>query len=506
MVVFCFGLLYPSCGSDDSTTTPSTNTTTENTFALSTYPTDFALVSPVAQSSSTSLHLASTPSDYLTKKAEIKALLEKTSLSDCTFALDQTIPNSPACYGPSLDYESHPDFSSGGGGSEDGNLPSGDLGIWTQYASSDTDTTQESCVSAKVNSLIGQAEVYVGNAEKAMAFLQCIAKNTSGVSLPSTVGDSVDLLEEVADAAPDANFTFNSAIVTYTSDFTKADETSSPIYTTTLSFENSSEKITYTINLKHTTTDTTNSFYKGKLWVYAVPSTGNTSLTKTAAYSVIYEKSSSTNLTYSMRNGNFESSTTESNMFDSDKTVKVPTSNDGYSWGIFSINPSDGTGKLAYAWVAGTTQENARSFLASVSETDSTKSGVGYFGFGDSMDNIISEYTNDGTLTKFLDRMICNWAGPSNNRTGVSFVQKQLIEQDSSSGLFKPTSSNITYIPRNSCGMGDGEDNSAFKFRTANSSDAFTNFGSPNLVSITSEKAGSYADTFNIPSPPSEFE
>ena len=493
-----------SCGKKKDSTTGTGST---SSFALSTYPSDFVVASPAA-SKSKSTKLASTDSaDFETQKSAISTLLSASSISDCTFTLMDAPTNSPACYGPSLDYKGHPDFTtpSAGQSSADGTFPGGDLGIWTKYSSSDTDTTQESCVSAKMNSLIGQSAAYVGNAEKAMAFLQCVAKNTSSVTLPKAVGDSLDLLNEVDKAKPD-NFTFTKASIAYSADYKKSDGTTSPIYLSTVVFSNSSTKVEYTINLKHTTTDTDKKYYRGKLWVFAVPSTGNTTLQKTAAYSVMYEKTDDTNITYSMKNSNFTKTSTESDMFDSDKTVKTPVSNDGYSWGIFKVSGSDGTGKVAYAWVAGTIEENARSFLASISKDSAgKKSGVGYFGFGDSMKNILSEASSSGTFTKFLDRMICNWAGPGNNHTGSAYVQKQVIEEDTTTGLFSPTSSLITYVPRNSCGLGSGENNTSFTYRSANTTASYGNFGTTNLVSIATEKTGTYADVFTVPTPPKEF-
>lgn len=511
VVIFITGIGLQNCGSKSSSSSSSSGTSVKaGTLTISTFPTDFVVASPVAPSASTSLLLATeekTP-DYTAQKEAITAILDTTDISKCTFTLSNAPANSPTCYGPSLDFKGHPDFTSGSTSSADGNFPGGDLGMWTKYSSSDTDTTQESCVSAKMNSLIGQSAAYVGNAEMAMAYLQCIAKNTSSVSLPTTVGDSVDLLTAVTDQKL-PNFTFSAANISYSADYTKDDGTTSPIYISSLTFSNSSTKVSYTINLKHTTTDSTKNYYRGKLWVYAVPETGNNTLQKTAAYSVMYEKEDTENITYSVRNSNFVTTATESDMFDSDKTVKTPVSNDGYNWGIFSVDPTDGTGKVAYAWVAGTVEENARSFIASVSaDSSGTKTGVGYFGFGDSMKNILSEYTSSvlsgGKFTKFIDRMICNWAGPNNQHTGIAYVQKQEIAQDTT-GLFKPTSSKITYVPRNSCGMGTSENNTTFTYRTANTTSAYGNFGTPDLVSITTEKAGTHASTFDIPTPPKEF-
>ena len=57
--------------------------------------------------------------------------------TECALKLEdfQVLATTPECYGPSIDFEGHPDASYAA--DEDGELPSGDLGIWKEKEGSE---------------------------------------------------------------------------------------------------------------------------------------------------------------------------------------------------------------------------------------------------------------------------------------------------------------------------------------------------------------------------------
>jgi len=83
----------------------------------------------------------------------------------------------------------------------------------------------------------------------------------------------------------------------------------------------------------------------------------------------------------------------------------------GMQYTIMELNPGLGTGKVAYSWAAGTGDENARSFVTDVSISGSQKTGSGWAGFGDRLNNIIDGRDNtlpaDRKISN-LSKFICN--------------------------------------------------------------------------------------------------
>lgn len=467
----------------------------------SAFPSDLVITSPLASTKATSLNADDTTSaqDFATKKAERKDLLAATSVAACVFKLQApTAPAKPSCYGPSLYYKAHPDFDASQQHGEhdpgaDGDLPGGDLGMWDA-----AESTGEACTAAKMNYEMGTVASKVDMAMGGLAMMMCAA-TVSGEKLPD-VDATLDLTENVKTAltGQDIGGTITAASISRLAD----DADGHAVYQSQLKVT-PKEGPSLEVNLKHIALDSTNSTYKGKLWMVATPSASGTNNdpngNKVAAISVLYNKSSSTSVKYSMRQGNFSTeNATDAKMFEDNKDPKLPYSNDGYSWTLVDQNPDDGSGTVGYAWVAGTKMENVRSFVAKV-EVDSSgkKTGTGYAGFGDTMENLLK----DTTRKTFLDRMICNWAGPANNHSGVKAVQKQEMELVSTTGIFTATSSKIKFVPRNSCGAASDTDaNGTFSYsKTQNGT--YTNFDASNeLVSTTD-----IADSLVPPAAPDEL-
>ena len=92
--------------------------------------------------------------------------------------------------------------------------------------------------------------------------------------------------------------------------------------------------------------------------------------------------------------------------------------------------------------------------------------------------------------------MICNWAGPGNQHTGITKLQKQTMTM--TGGKFVVGTNNITYTPSNDCSNNVGSGSSGTFGWKLPSGSSYTNFGSSNdLVSITGE-------SIDIPTAPGE--
>ncbi len=470
-----------NCGkdSDDDSDIASTSA-----FSL-VVPGSLAIASPTAAQTTTALRLlVEAPQDFKGREEAMAARLSCDDAATCARKfVAPTMPVNPSCYGPQIDYRYHPN----GTDQSPYQLPSGDLGIWTSAESDGT-----ACVAAKMNS---QIESIAGYAQLALDMTTMVmgAANLSGASLPAAAGDFVDLKDAVVSklTGQDIGATITAATLSRA-----ADNGGRAAYDTTISVTPSGSlagNVTgMSISVRHVAMDDTNATYKGKIWIL-ITSTGSDA---GQGISVLYSKTSETALKYEMRSRKARNSADASatSMFDSVKNVNYPGTNgaQGYNWAIVDLNPSTATGTVAYLWVAGSEMENTRSFFAKTEASGSSVNGTGYFGFGDELRN----FTTANYETKWIDRMICNWAGPGNQKTGITKLQKQTMTM--TGGKFVVGTNNITYTPSNDCSNNVGSGSSGTFGWKLPSGSSYTNFGSSNdLVSITGE-------SIDIPTAPGE--
>ena len=472
ILIGAIGLNGFACGKKKKQSNSSAGEDTITNQLAQALPGTLAIASPTASKSSTNLDsLSLSDSDFESRK---DANVQQLNCSDVTKCVKKfevpTDKANPSCYGPQLDYQNHPD-----GSPTSGQLPSGDLGIWSA-----TESNGEACVAAKMNTEIENVAAY---ATLAMNMTNMVfgAANLAGKSLPG-VGSTEDFKSSVNEklSGQDVGATLETASVKR-----ESDANGRPKYSTTIKFTPSAGTFTgMTIVINHIALDDSNTTYKGRLKVFLTQNSGGK---YAKGISLHYHKSASSSLRYAIRSrSSSDSSVTIDALFNSDGDVIYPVSNDGYSWGVFDLNPESGANKVAYLWVAGSPNENTRSFYAETSVSGNDMIGKGYFGYGDAL----NQFTSSNFQSKWLDRMICNWAGPSNNHSGVAKAQKQEFKQTSKTGVFAATSSAITYAPANSC---TGNGSFAGKLTTATS---YSTFGATtDLVSISSEG-------FTIPSAP----
>lgn len=379
--------------------------------------------------------------------AEKKAKLEElvTSSSSCSVNIQITSSGNANCYGPSLDYSGHPD-----GAPASGTFPGGDLGIINPS------TGGEACTAAQMNSRIRGVASNVDSGMFAMASLFCAAAK-SGAALPVENG-TLDLTTEMAGnvSINGSPATVNSASLSRAADATDG----RPVFVST--YNATIGTTTYDIRLKHAPNESDLTQFRGKLSIKMSfndsTKPGNcgpsTATGYTNAYSIAYEQTATTSVTYELQSAQFCGYDADPWVSSSVQTVDFSKKYSGGTprgWGndgnyiLANGNPTASTGTMLYAWQAGMNDGNTRVFDVTIANTGSTI-GTSFFGFGPDI--------QVGTNRGIAEKMICNWAGPGNSHTGISEVQKQVMTL--TSGVFVETTSNIIYDPNNACESASG--------------------------------------------------
>lgn len=475
-----------------------------------------ALSSPLARTSSSAVLAGSRifASTYSDRATTIANLVAATSPDSCTFTIDITASASrAACYGPKLQLGgTHPDSSA----ATAADLPTGDLGIWNSTQSG------EACTAAQFTRLMDYHTKYAYFAQLTAAALRCFA-TTSGLTLPAAVGDpaitlTTDQLSDFSFTSGSDTFTATSATITGITDTAGDFGLKFQVAGTVVA-----NSVSYPFSVKVYFVDEADGGFTAKAAYYFRETAGsetNCSATTlsgtTRAGTMIYTRAdSASNVKIMLNQGTYCG--TDYNPFDVNDSVNVcdfaanaavsSSTDSGNGWGgnwnylNFEFDPTTLIGSYAYSWIAGQPDTNIRTFNVKLS---SATDGVGYFGFGPYVGD-----TNDGSCTSRhadigkITKMICNWTGPSNSHTGVSYVQKQVISK--ASGVWTVSSENIKYNPVNDCTNRGSltfyshADASVTHLNYTNDSDVNTSGGSSNDL----DTLANYQAAFTRPSEPS---
>lgn len=480
----------------------------------STTPDDLVLASPLEVAVDTSLGAKATGdaagNDFAAKREALQALIAGTG--DCSFTLDFPDVSSAQCYGPSIDYEGHPDGVDGPNGpnSDGPQLPSGDVGIWSEVE----DGT--ACAAAQANTLINDVAAQVDNAISFFGAVACAQKKAEDASgsvfgLP-TAGSVVDLTAVLDTYLEVEGLTYSSATIDRAADDT---DDGFPIYTTLVSIEltDGAESQTGTWRLVHIPTDDDNDTYRGQLSASLTGDTergGNCQRLGVTdgvvdGTSITYEKTSATSLVYEMNHAQFCGS--ETSVLQNGDLRTVPASAgdtegwaNNWNYGLFNLNPETVTGTIAYAWQAGV--DDARSRVLNIVTTSDdaetgAASGRAYYGFGPRADGETA-----GTISGF----ICNWAGPGNldkDTAEADLVQYQSIARASTGAVFTADESQITYAPTNSCDAA-AEDGFTYASEHATESVSFDNDRGDDTDAVTNDLLDLEDVNFTAPTAPTE--
>ncbi|EKD42183.1 MAG: hypothetical protein ACD_73C00279G0002 [uncultured bacterium] len=426
-----------------SATSTSTDSDTET--ATAAFPSTLALSSPYSYeeaanaSVSSSLIKAATSggyvSSYVVATAEIEALLSATSAGSCSFDPEDFLATSDDadCYGPALPYENHPDSA---GGTDDGELPPGDVGIWNETDA----TTGHACSAAELNAQMDGVSAKTKASLKGLASIICVI-NTNGLSMPSS--STLDVTAEMT-ALAIADTTFSGVTLSHE---INADGNDQYTYNLDFTYTPGADPYDVVVEMDHVPGSTAGE-YQGRL-SYLVNSymTGGNCPTRdiTVNGSVLYESASLTALALQAREGSFcghdSDGRTDSLV---DPALKYDAASLTTGWGNnFSIftaefDPSSMEGNYSYTWQAGPQDNFTRTFNLNVNDSSE---GVSFYGFGDDIED------TDGSVAGF----ICNWAGPNNDHTLQDYSQRQEMSFDSSLGLVVSDAADFIYAPTNTC-------------------------------------------------------
>ncbi len=479
---------WGACGSSSSSDTATPASSSSSSDAV---PSDVVIASPTASTSASSsvsvgksLYKATgdpTTNSYADKKAAREAL--EAGTGTCAFTPSLTLPSTPACYGPVIRYANHADGSGG-----QTTLPPFDTGFWNLTEGS----SNEACAAAQMNSLVDAVATRVDMMFNMFDMMVCVGKK-AGLNLPSTVGTTMDYKTGMSTHGSVGGITVNTATIERLANSSAGN----PVYKSTLSVAISvgGQSRTGTAILKNEVTGTDASGknnYKGKLSmtmsnpsVIGTASNCNGALDSGSVMAgvVKYVKTSATSVKYEYNYAEFCSSTASpldsSNNISRTDVFNSSTNRDGWgsnwNYGTFNLNPSNGTGTVAYAWQAGSGDQRTRVMDITVSQASSgSGSGTAWYGFGPDV--------NGTGILGSIDGFICNWAGPNgaiaasgSNRSqdtlaalnpprAVSKAQKQVLSRAAGATVFTTTAanSNISYAPANSCNKTSA--NSTFTF------------------------------------------
>jgi hypothetical protein len=365
-------------------------------------------------------------------------------------------PINAGCYGPTVLYQGHPNWTSGTPAATD-TLPSGDVGIWTAV---DT-ATDWVCAAAQLDARMDGVALRSNTSLMTLASLINVA-NTAGKSLP-VVGATVDLKTEMNVAfSPD---------VTFTTATISQPVAGSYSYSVAFSFTHSSGTRNAEIRLSHAP-GASKSEYSGLL-TYAVTRGGSDlrncngkALGTVDVGTLKYTRNSRTAMTLVHREGNYCGAGTATPLatsyanFSTDGQLDPAGKWTGTKGWANNFNrfgavydPTTLKGNYTFGWQAGDLDSNSRVFNIGLNYNSTTEArdGEAYFGYGDDI------ASSTGTIKGF----ICNWAGPGNSHTLRDLFQRQNISFNDTTGKWRPTgeapsSSNITYAPTNACTSAGG--------------------------------------------------
>lgn len=386
------------------------------------------------------------------QRDRIATMLDPDDIADCAveFSLDAALTND-GCYGPNINYTNHPDS---GVASTNGQLPGGDFG----FAMSTGAGSTQSCATAQFNRVMDSVSTQMGSVLETMAGLICIAK-VNGIELPQDAGVRVDLTLAAIEAYDenDIDFDIEQAVIKREPEDIGED----PVFTmgfTGSTVDGQGRTRDVMIVMRHMPLEESGATYVGKVAFTISLNTndkpGNCmmgALTgSTQAVSIAYERSSASEIVQEMRRAEFCGISPDPFVSADNFTVDLDKKFDAVlrpsGWGNnahiaqFVYDPDSETGEYRYAWQAGMFDSHTRVLNLYITNTGTGKAHNGY-------GPQIASDVGVGSI----DRMICNWAGPGNNHTGIAKAQQQTFMLNNTTHLYTPTSSNITYAPTNTC-------------------------------------------------------
>lgn len=432
----------------------STADASEATATTSGFPSDLAVASPldVTENDGTvSLSLSSVKFSmssahvptYAAHTAAINQILNTTSPALCVFDPELFLAEETdaECYGPTVGYENHPDASGATDPDLNGELPSGDVGIWEEI----DPATGHACAAAELNARMRGVSQKSKAALSGLASMICVI-NANGLTMPSS--SSLDLTADMT-ALAIADVTFNSATISHEVNADGNDEYS---YNLDFNYAPGANSHDIVVDMAHVPGASPAEEYAGQV-SYIVTGTGaggncpGTDVTDNG--SLQYVRHAVDAMDVQVRSGQFCGAGSDGRDVNGlvDPSLKYDASSNPTGWGndfnllTANYDPTSLVGDYAYSWQAGPNDGNTRAFNLQVIQLAAVQAAYTFYGYGEDIES------TDGSINGF----ICNWAGAGANHTLVESAQYQAVAFDASTGLFASTASNIGYAPTTSC-------------------------------------------------------
>lgn len=388
-----------------------------------------------------------TVSDKDERLAEVldATVIERDGLAACLRALPPPPPvRDPICYGPQMNYTGHPD-----GTPADGQLPTGDLGIWLHTEPTQADEGNAPCAAVKMNELITKALHNIDMATGSVAMMMCAAAHER-ISAPKNNGDTLNFAS-VLNKVPNSPFTITTATLT---------RVDAETLKTVLVAEHNGGNNFRLGELSITTTHN-RATKNGLVQIERAGQNNGQKIVTSARYRP--KPNDTTTLQVQVAQGRFDTNQI-TDFYDAEGDTKLgPIEGSGGSPGarpiedthyfVAEFNKADQEQHIAYGWNAGGNDSHYRVFNA----TASGSTADAWYGY---TENPYSPDNNNTTVgaTPDLDLsatnagMICNWAGPGNSHATNTYLQHQTMTKDSENRWILTTNGSlIRYAPTNSC-------------------------------------------------------
>ena len=343
------------------------------------------------------------------------------------------------CYGPPLEYRDHPD----GNGSNHGELPVGDLGIWTI---TEGNTTQ-ACTAAELDARMK------GVKDRSMSGLFLMASTLdamydSNQTLPAVGAGELNLTAVMPTLS---DVTFSHVAITQP----VRDEYH---YTIAFTYQRSGTPYAIRFDTIHRAGASVDE-YKGMMQYQIEDQSphGNCGMglqAITRKGTLVYERSSQDDFSVDSREAEFCTHSFVGG-FDSEGLLDPADRQDPHTnpdgWGnnysrfIANYKVSNQSGQYSYVWQAGPQDSHSRVLQIDLNDHDPVD-GESYFGYGAQV------FDPHATFGENLG-LICNWVAPGNIHLPQAYAQREFLRYSSAMGVFEtPTGGDdITYAPTNSC-------------------------------------------------------
>ncbi len=439
-------LLLVGCGGSSSSNNSITEEEDDKNISVlrdttSLFPHSFELSSITPDIEVATINRAIFRADALSSASRIDELLAGTlPLKDIfTPELLYRYTKDAECYGPTLLYKDHPDSTV----PNSGELPSGDLGIW----SINEGVTTQACSAAQLDARMQ------GVKTRTMGGLFLLASSldamyNSGQNLPAVGAPAIDITSSMP-VVP--NVTFNSVSIEQIA----VDE-----YQYSIDFTYTRVGTDYDIKFQTIHKAGSSSDEYMGLMTYQIQDrmsggncgVGDNDITKKGT--LIYERVSSDDFKVDAREADFcthsfLSGLDSNGLLDANDRYDNISNPDG--WGnnfnrfVSNYKNSNKSGQYSYVWQAGPNDSHSRVLQIDLNN-HTPVDGESYFGYGAQIFDTSAIFGENLGL-------ICNWAAQGSSHTPQLYAQRQFLTYDTSTTLFETSiaGSNITYAPTNNC-------------------------------------------------------